>query len=112
MNLVALMEDLENDRMIVRLPIGQGTHNHFIGEMFYSKESRDEHGNITNTSASTGQHIRFSNRKLLHSPSVDKDEELEVVPFDDPKTFDRLARAFSGLVYPREKTNEFCKAWL
>jgi len=37
MNFVALMEDLENDRMIIRLPIGQGTHNHFIGEMFDSK---------------------------------------------------------------------------
>jgi hypothetical protein len=107
MNLVALIEDLEKDRLIIRLPVDQ--HNiYFIGSLFDAKELKIE-GEIRYVSASTGRYIISSKIDRLYDKGGDSFEDLDLVIFDDPKTFERLTRAFSGLVYPREALRNLVK---
>jgi len=111
MNLVALMEDLEEDRLIIRLNIADGN-TYFVGELWDATETKCENGETQYRSKSSGKYIRMNEWDKLHCSFGGPSEVLHPVKFDDPKTFNRLSRAFSGLVYPRETlidlvTNKF-----
>jgi len=100
MNLIALLEDLEEDRLIIRLPLKQDSY--FIGVLHDTVEEKDENGKVTYFSPSSGKYMTQSDLCSLHSRWGEVSETLDPVSFDDPATFSRLQRAFSGLVYPRE----------
>lgn len=100
LSLVALMEDLVEDRLIVRVPVEQG--NYFTGEFYDAKEEEIENGNKRYTSKSTGRYIETPNIHELYDNSGNLIERLDGVIFDDPDHYERFSKAFSGIVYPRE----------
>lgn len=106
-NFIALMEDLVADRLIVRVPMSQGTY--FVGEFYDAQEVTISNGNIRYISGSTGRYIETPNIQTLHNSSGSIIASLDVVVFDDPDHFERFSRAFSGLVYPREALKELVK---
>jgi len=65
MNLVALMEDLEKDKLIIRLPVEQSSY--FIGELFDAKEETDENEETRFVSSSTGKYLSRSDLHHLYS---------------------------------------------
>src|SRR6056297_1689931 len=92
-NLIALMEDLVADRLIVRVPISQGTY--FVGEFYDAQEEQIGDGNIRYISRSTGRYIEAPKISRLHDSSGSVIASFDVVVFDDPDHFERFSRAFS-----------------
>lgn len=101
MNLVALIEDLEKDRLIIRLPVDPKS-TYFVGELGDAREEIDDSGITGYFSPSTGKYLNTQDLSHLHSRKDGTSEIIDPVMFDDPKTADRLINAFSGIVYPRE----------
>lgn len=100
-NIVALIEDLEKDRLIMRLSIGQPS-GFFVGELFDMKEEVDAEGRTQYVSISTGNYLINGDWTHLYNRWGGDTEILDPIGFDDPLIYDRLSKAFSGLVYPRE----------
>jgi len=107
MNLVALIEDLEKDRLIIRMPVLSGVY--FIGALFDAREEKNANGEITYYSPSSGKYWSQKDFLYLHSRRGDTAEKLDPVIFDDEKMAERLIKAFSGLVYPRESLRDLVK---
>jgi len=108
MNLVALMEDLEQDRLIIRERFKQDQ-SYFIGVLHDSVVEKDENGKVTYFSPSSGKYMTESDLCNLHSRWGEVSETLFPVKFDDPAIFARVQRAFSGIVYPREALRDLVK---
>lgn len=107
MNLVALMEDLENDRLIARIPMSNGTY--FIGELSDATQQVDATGIVRYTSKKTGRFIKQNDLSNLFDSTGGPTKKLDPVVFNDPLVFERLSNAFSGLVYPREALRDLVK---
>lgn len=106
-NFVALMEDLLADRLIVRVPMDQGTY--FIGEFHDAQETKNDSGNTCYTSQSTGRYIEFPDVHILRDSSGATIAHLEIVKLDTKDHFERFSSAFSGMVYPREALKDLVK---
>lgn len=100
MNLVDLMKDLENDRLIIRLPLDQPDF-YFVGEL-YDAEEKYENGKKRYVSESTGRYLEHEDLTRLYNREGGVVEKLDRMDFNGTEIFERLTKAFSGLVYPRE----------
>jgi hypothetical protein len=111
MNLVAVMEDLEADRLIIRLPEStpESTNPYSIGELFDAKLETIENGRMRYISPTTGKYIYTDDLSKLLSEKDDSSEDLSFIVIEDPRVTERLANAFSGLVYPRETLIDLVK---
>lgn len=101
------MEDLAADRLIVRVPMDQGTY--FVGEFHDAKEEKNDSGNTRYTSQSTGRYIEVPDMHVLRNRSGSIIAYLDIVVFDDHDHFERFSKAFSGIVYPREALRDLVK---
>jgi len=111
MNLVALMEDLKEDRLVVQFHLEKSQNeNYFLGEFFDAYEEKGENGDVLRyVSKSTGRSIALNSLNKLCDQAGNIIEDLDPVYFDDPSLFERVTKAFSGVVYPREALIEIVK---
>ncbi|MCB5199054.1 hypothetical protein LGQ03_07360 [Loktanella sp. TSTF-M6] len=102
-NYVALMEELESERLIIRIP--QRNSHYFVGELGDSYQRPAPNGATDFISPSTGNFIRSDNFETLQNLWSTKTEALEIIEIESesmPDLASRLSNAFSSVVYPRE----------
>ncbi|MGY6409463.1 MAG: hypothetical protein ACXIUV_00345 [Alkalilacustris sp.] len=104
--LVGLLEELEKDGLILRMNVRLDD-DFFIGEEFAISEFVSGEGIIR--SSKTGRHLKLNDYGAIYNSRGCVAEKLDPVVFDDSEQSVRLARAFSGLVYPRESLIKLSK---